>query len=125
MQPTKEKQDSINNITTISNRNDCLNRGEIIQNIMFPLIKDIKDPFVLAINAKWGNGKTRFIEMLRDSLKEIGDYKIVFYNAWEEDINDDPFVSILGKALKDLALPEETVEKLKLNNITKVLIKTL
>ncbi|MEM8968622.1 MAG: P-loop NTPase fold protein [Bacteroidota bacterium] len=45
------------------------------------------DGFVLAINNKWGTGKTTFVKMWEQDLKGK-EYQTVCFNAWENDFKD-------------------------------------
>ncbi len=56
--------------------------------------------FVLAINNKWGTGKTTFVKMWEQDLKNRG-HKTLYFNAWENDFEDNPLTALMGE-LKSL-----------------------
>lgn len=55
---------------------------------------------VIALNGEWGTGKTTFIKMLMQMLKNEGGHPL-FFNAWENDYVSDPLIALLAE-LKDL-----------------------
>jgi len=75
--------------------NDILNRRESAA-ILTQLIESIDEPFVLAIDAGWGRGKTTFLEQWSAMLTLDG-FHILKFNAWENDFASDPLVSFIGE----------------------------
>lgn len=73
--------------------------------ILTKIVETYSDGFVLAINNKWGEGKTTFIEMWKVFLGNSG-YKTLYFNAWEHDFNHDPLSAILSE-LKSLDIYEK------------------
>ena len=66
------------------------------------LIQDSQGGFVLAVNNPWGTGKSTFIKMWMKTIKQ---YQTIYYNAWENDLEKDPSISIMA-ALKEKLLNE-------------------
>lgn len=52
--------------------------------------------FALAINNPWGAGKTTFVKMWQQQLKNEG-YRTIYFNAWENDFSDDPLIAIMAE----------------------------
>lgn len=75
-------------------KNDLLNR-EQYADILTSLIDTSEKGFIMSINATWGYGKTTFIRMWEQKLKNFG-YPTVYINAWEKDFIDDPFAVIMA-----------------------------
>lgn len=75
--------------------NDALNRFENAE-ILTQLISTLEEPFVLSIDSKWGSGKTTFIRMWEQYLKNEG-YKVIYFNAWENDINEDALSALVAE----------------------------
>ena len=67
------------------------------------------DGFVLALNNKWGDGKTTFVKMWQQSLKNE-EYATLYFNAWENDFNHDPMVAILSE-LRSLDIKDQTAAR--------------
>ena len=79
-------------------RNDLLHRREPVQ-ILANLLRSIEGPCVLAVDAAWGTGKTTFLHMLSQYLRNDG-FRVIDFNAWETDFTDDPFLA-LSQELND------------------------
>jgi len=57
---------------------------------------------VIALNSKWGTGKSTFIKMWSQELQEKNGYKTICLNAWENDYSNDvlPFlISEIGNGI--------------------------
>ncbi|HOU85292.1 MAG TPA: P-loop NTPase fold protein [Spirochaetota bacterium] len=78
-------------------------------NELYNLFKDLEDSNVIALDAKWGEGKSTFIKMWIADLKLKG-VSCIYYDAFENDIHEDPFISfsaeILSFAKKNCATDE-------------------
>jgi hypothetical protein len=60
------------------------------------LLNRVDTPFVLALDAKWGNGKTTFLRMWKHHLASQG-IRTFEFNAWESDYATDPLISFIGE----------------------------
>lgn len=71
--------------------------GEGIIKLIDSPDKSHNGALTISIDAPWGIGKTTFISMLENGIKENSstDWCTVYYDAWENDMSDDPFTSIL------------------------------
>lgn len=67
--------------------------------ILTQIIDTCKDGFVLALNNKWGTGKTTFVKMWERQLINEG-YKTVYFNAWENDFEDNALTALMGELNK-------------------------
>ena len=65
---------------------------------------------MLAIDAKWGMGKTTFLSMWELALKERG-FRVVMFNTWQTDFANEPFLA-LSEELR------ETLEQLGIGRAT-------
>ena len=74
--------------------NDLLDR-EQYADILTSLIDTSEKGFTMSINATWGYGKTTFVRMWEQKLKNFG-YPTVYINAWEKDFIDNPFAVIMA-----------------------------
>lgn len=65
-------------------------------------IDKLPTPFSIGLDAPWGAGKTRF---LREPFQEQADpkFNIVFYDAFEHEIDGDPFLSITSQIISKAA----------------------
>ncbi len=81
--------------------NDKLNRQEEAEFLVNYLekrfeIKEQNDSFVLNVNAKWGYGKTFFLNLIKKNL-ESKDYEVVYFDAWENDFTKDPLLAFFSE----------------------------
>jgi len=68
-------------------------------NILTTIVQNYADGFVLALNGEWGTGKTTFVKMWQASL-EKNNYKTIYFNAWENDFENEPLIALLGELKK-------------------------
>ena len=82
----------------IDGPNDGIRGSEIKR--LTSLLLDSYGPYVLALDSRWGSGKTFFVHLWRCYLengKHNGKDKIhsIYLNAWESDYIEDPMLSLL------------------------------
>lgn len=75
---------------------NCKLDREQYANVLTSVIENYPEGFVLAINNKWGTGKSTFIRMWEQSLKN-SDYNTIYFNAWENDFEDNPLTAFIGE----------------------------
>ncbi len=73
-------------------KNDLLGRRRPAE-ILTHIVGSIDGPCVLAIDAAWGTGKTTFLKIWSQHLRNEG-FPVVEFNAWETDFAGDPFVAL-------------------------------
>ena len=81
-------------------KGDALGRSENAS-VLTQLIKSIDEPFVLGIDSGWGTGKTTFVKMWMQSLKN-NNFPCLYFNAWENDFSEDPLISLIGEIQDNL-----------------------
>lgn len=64
--------------------------------VLTSILNSYDDGFVLAINNKWGTGKTTFIKMWEQDLKKQG-FQTIYFNAWENDFENNPLIALMGE----------------------------
>ena len=100
----------------MSTKEDLLQRDEyinLLENIVCEKVKQ-HEGLSLAIDGKWGCGKTFIVEKLESKLKKHN-YLILHYNCWENDFYDEPLVAIVhsiidaitGKRKEDLPISKQ------------------
>lgn len=89
------------------------------------------DGFVLAINNEWGTGKTTFVKMWQQQLKNDG-FQTIYFNAWENDFDSNPLVALMSELetltnAKNKKVFKSVVEKgaVLVKNIAPALAKSL
>ena len=72
-------------------------------------------PCVLAVDAAWGTGKTTFLKIWAQHLRNQ-EFPVVEFNAWENDFSEDPFVALtteLTEGLRQYGKLEAKIEATK------------
>ncbi|MCF6346059.1 MAG: KAP family NTPase [Thiomicrorhabdus sp.] len=101
-------------------RNDVLGRKESGE-ALTEFVLSTSDPLVICIDAPWGQGKTTFLRMWKQDLKNNG-IPTLYFNAWESDFSDDALVCLIGEISSeikelsktgDLSKASEYLEKTK------------
>lgn len=80
-------------------------------NNLTTIVQNYADGFVLALNGEWGTGKTTFVKMWQASL-EKSNYKTIYFNAWENDFENEPLIALLGELKKLVENNNDTYKSL-------------
>ncbi len=64
--------------------------------VLTNIVEHYADGFVMAINNEWGTGKTVFVRMWKQHLENKG-FKTLYYNAWENDFEEDVLVALISE----------------------------
>ena len=110
------------NIMKLNCTEDKLNRIKHLKPLTNLLSNLNDESFVMSVSAPYGGGKTFFIDLWGKHL-EKKEFKILKYNAWENDIADNPFMSFIA-CFKGLGLDELTWKEL-LSSATDVITDEL
>ena len=51
---------------------------------------------MISIDGHWGTGKTFLLKRWQKDLENKG-FRVIYFNAWEDDFCDDPLLSIIGQ----------------------------
>ena len=84
---------------------DLLNRKEPIS-VLTHIIGSIEGPCVIAVDAPWGAGKTTFLKIWEQHLRNE-EFPVVSFNAWETDFSDDPFIALSAAISHELGQYKE------------------
>ena len=84
---------------------DLLGRKESIE-ALTNVISSLDGPCVMAVDAGWGMGKTTFLKMWAQHLRNE-QFPVVRFNAWETDFAQDPFIALYSEITAGLSeLPD-------------------
>ena len=92
--PLRYRSDEIVVAAQLPFENDRLGREPFVKATV-DLLKAIREPFVIALNAPWGSGKTTTLRLLEPNLAAAG-VATVSFNAWEVDDVTDPLVPLVA-----------------------------
>ena len=82
------------------------------------IIESIDGPCVLALDAGWGNGKTTFVNMWSQSLRDDG-FVVAHFNAWATDYCGDPFVALSTELTDSIPVEPSGVSDAKVEALKK------
>lgn len=99
-------------------KNDLLGRKESVE-VLTHLVGSLDGPCVLAVDAPWGSGKTTFLRIWAQYLRDQG-FPVVEFNAWETDFAGDPFVSLSTELTEGLQKYTDKTLATKIDNTRKV-----
>ena len=94
--------------------NDLLDRKHLAETLT-NLVTKFESPYVVAIDAAWGAGKTTFIKIWTQALRNQN-YPVVQFNAWENDFAGNAMVALsseLTDALREYDSKIGKIEDLK------------
>jgi hypothetical protein len=60
------------------------------------LIRNTEDELVIALDAKWGEGKTTFVKMWQGMMGELN-IRSIYFDAFENDFIEDPLLALSGE----------------------------
>ena len=101
---------------------DVLERKEIADRLT-SIVRGQEAPFVISVDGRWGTGKTFLLKRWAQELQNQG-FEAIYFNAWEDDFNDDPLLAIVGQLSEHFneGVPDEiarTVAHATLNIVVK------
>ncbi len=91
---------------------NCKLKREPYANVLTQIVKNYSDGFVISLNNEWGAGKTTFVKMWIKLLEKEG-IKTAYFNAWENDFDNNPLIAIIS----ELESIIEENEKEKFNSL--------
>ena len=97
--------------------NDLLGRKKSIE-VLTNIVRSIDGPCTLAIDAPWGAGKTTFIRIWEQVLRNEA-FPVVSFNAWETDFSNDPFVALSEELTRGLEACGDDSLRDKVNSLRK------
>ena len=90
-------------------KNDQLNR-KYLSDTLTDLVANFESPCVIAIDAAWGAGKTTFINIWAQELRNQK-YPIVQFNAWENDFAGNAMVALSSELTDALRKYDSNIGK--------------
>lgn len=72
------------------------------------IVCDLEGPAVIAIDGSWGTGKTTFVRQWAGVLRQRR-HLVVYFDAFEHDHLNDPFMALFTHLLKARATPDDPI----------------
>lgn len=79
---------------------DALQREECAKRLT-QVIEGQTEPLTISVNGSWGTGKTFLLKRWQAQL-EKENYKVIYFNAWEDDFHQDPLLTIIGQIINKI-----------------------
>lgn len=86
--------------------NDTLGRRDQVE-ALTSFLHNLDGPCVLAVDAAWGSGKTIFLKMLAQNLRNK-EFRVAEFNAWDTDFSKDPLIALFSALDHALELASES-----------------
>lgn len=83
---------------------------EAVAEYLTPLLKSIRQPFVISLHSPYGTGKSFFLECWKSDLERQG-YKVVLFDAWKTDFSDDPLSAFISSVKQQAAAGDKKLGK--------------
>lgn len=79
-----------------SENDDIFDRKKLHDTIMRVATNAPDKSLVLALDDKWGNGKTSFVRMMESEINKnhSDDFDVIYFDAFKSDYQSDPFVAL-------------------------------
>lgn len=81
-------------------KNDLLERRSSVE-VLTRILETANSPYVISVDAEWGAGKTVFLKMWSQHLRNKG-FHVVHFNAWETDFASSPFQALSAELTHSL-----------------------
>lgn len=105
--------------------NDIFNRKSFSIQLENIIENSDDDNLVIALNEKWGNGKTTFLKMWEAEISKHEKFSVVYFDAFQNDFQSDPFIAIASHIYAQIE--DEDAKKKYLTatkKVASVLLKT-
>ena len=96
-------------------KNDLLGREETVK-VLTHIVRSIEGPCVLSVDAAWGAGKTTFLKIWAQHLRNKG-FPVVEFNAWETDFSEEPFIALSTELTEGLKEDADGPMKAKIDDM--------
>lgn len=96
---------------------DIFGRKKLYDQVLRVIKNATEDNLVIALDDQWGNGKTSFVKMMESEIKiNEGDaLDVIYFDAFENDYQEDPFITLSSKIYSMLADEKGTPSNIRKN----------
>ena len=104
-------------------KNDLLERKEPVE-VLTHLVGSIEGPCVFAVDSMWGSGKTTFIRVWAQFLRNEG-FPVIEFNAWDTDYSKNPFVALSTEITEGIRKCDGRKLKTQLNKMLDATVEVI
>ncbi|WP_217479812.1 KAP family P-loop NTPase fold protein [Enterobacter chuandaensis] len=105
--------------------NDIFNRKPFSIQLENIIENSDDDNLVIALNEKWGNGKTTFLKMWETEISKHKKFNVVYFDAFQNDFQTDPFIAIASHIYAKIESEDAKKKYLRATKkVASVLMKT-
>ncbi|MCL6692107.1 KAP family NTPase [Pseudomonas sp. R3.Fl] len=89
------------------------------------LLEASHEGLIIGIDGAWGEGKSTFAKMLRGHLQKSREIKTIYFDAFENDYQKDPFLAIAAQIIQQTKASSKAKESFKKSALktTKILAR--
>lgn len=108
---SKEKISLIPSMADAINAESDIFGRDTFRDGIINLFRNSGDPLVVALDEPWGSGKTVFAKRLQNKIDESDELNAIYFDAFENDHEDDVFIALASKLLSALDITKEDKNK--------------
>lgn len=112
----KLQQSHIENKDVTFESDDLFHRKEIWNSLTNLIENSENESLVISVNAQWWEWKTHFLNCWKNDLEKLSK-NVIYFDAFENDFIEDPFLPLLWEILNNL--PDSENVKSKAENVMK------
>ncbi|PHM61149.1 P-loop NTPase fold protein [Xenorhabdus ishibashii] len=76
--------------------NDLFKRKVLHKQILDIVLNSFDDSLVLALDDKWGNGKTSFVKMMQGEINKDREINVIYFDSYKNDYQSNALVALLS-----------------------------
>ena len=95
-----------------TSENDIFNRKALYEKIINVVNHSEDSNLVLALNDKWGNGKTSFVKMLKAELElSENNINVIYFDSFKNDYQKDPLLPMISCVYNSIEHDEKSIKE--------------
>ncbi|RYI08312.1 hypothetical protein EVX97_11050, partial [Proteus mirabilis] len=95
-----------------TSENDIFNRKALYEKIINVINYAEDSNLVLALNDKWGNGKTSFVTMLKAELElSENNINVIYFDSFKNDYQKDPLLPMISCVYNSIEHDEKSIKE--------------
>ncbi|AIR61791.1 hypothetical protein LH23_14375 [Cedecea neteri] len=87
--------------------NDIFGRKRLSKQLERIISISEDDGLVIALDDKWGNGKTTFLKLWENEIITNNEYEVIYFDAFKNDYQEDAFLALASAIYPSIKSPEK------------------